>query len=120
MIKINSETKKLIEENPLALGTIDNTYKPNVIAVACVKVVSQNQILITDNYMKQTKENLDKNNNVCLAVWDKEWSGVKLIGSIEYFTSGKWKEFVEKMPDNNGLPAKGAILVTISELIKLG
>jgi len=120
MVKINSETKKLIEENPPAFATVDEAGKPNVIAVAYVKVVSKNQILITDNYMKQTKENLKKNNNVCLAVWDKEGNGVKLVGTTEYFKSGKWKIFVENMPENKGLPAKGAILVTVSELIKLG
>jgi predicted pyridoxine 5'-phosphate oxidase superfamily flavin-nucleotide-binding protein len=49
MVKINSETKKLIEENPLAFATVDDAGKPNVIAVAYVKVVSKNQILIIDN-----------------------------------------------------------------------
>ncbi|RLG20907.1 hypothetical protein DRN74_04165 [Candidatus Micrarchaeota archaeon] len=119
MIEINEELKKLIEENPLAFATVDEAGKPNVIGVAYVKVVSKNQILITDNYMKQTKENLEKNNNVCLAVWDKDWNGYKLVGTAEYFTGGKWKKFVEKMPENKGLPAKGAILITVSELIKL-
>ena len=119
MVEINSEVKKLIEENPLAFATVDEAGKPNVIGVAFVKVVSKNQILITDNYMKKTKENLEKNNNVCLAVWDKDWNGYKLVGTAEYFTSGKWNEFVEKMPENKGLPAKGEILVTVSELIKL-
>jgi len=120
MVEINSETKELIEENPLALATVDDAGKPNVIGVAYVKVVSKNQVLITDNYMRQTKENLEKNNDVCLAVWDKEWNGIKLVGNAEYFTSGEWKTFVEKMPENKGLPAKGAILINVSELIKLG
>jgi predicted pyridoxine 5'-phosphate oxidase superfamily flavin-nucleotide-binding protein len=119
MVEINSEVKKIIEENPLAFATVDEAGKPNVIGVAFVKVVSRNQVLITDNYMKKTKENLEKNNNVCLAGWDKDWNGYKLVGTAEYFTSGKWKKFVEKMPENKSLPAKGAILVAISELIKL-
>ena len=119
MIEINSETKKLIEENPFAFATVDDAGKPNVIGVAYVKVVAKNQVLITDNYMRQTKENLEKNNNVCLAVWDKEQNGVKLVGNGEYFTSGKWKTFVEKMPENKGLPAKGAILVKVEKVFKL-
>ena len=120
MVKINSEIKKLIEDNPLSFATVNEDGKPNVIGVACVKVVADNQILITDNYMKQTKENILQDNNVCLAVWNKDWEGYKFIGNAQYFTEGKWKEFVEKMPDNKGLPSKGAILITISELIKLG
>jgi len=41
MVKINSETKKLIEENLLAFATVDEIGKPNVITVAYVKVVSE-------------------------------------------------------------------------------
>ncbi len=70
--------------------------------------------------MKQTKENIEKNNNVCCAVWDKDWNGYKLVGKAEYFKIGKWKKFVEEMPENKGLPAKGAILITVSKMIKLG
>jgi predicted pyridoxine 5'-phosphate oxidase superfamily flavin-nucleotide-binding protein len=119
MISINSETKKLIEENPVAFATVDEAGKPNVIGVAFVKVVAENKVLISDNYMKQTKGNLANNNNVCLAVWDKNWKGVKLIGNASYYESGQWKDYVEKMPENDGLPAKGAILVNVSELVSL-
>ena len=120
MIKINSTAKKIIENNPIAFSTVDNTNKPNVIAVAYVKVVSDNQILITDNFMRQTKENLITNNNVCLAVWNKDWNGYKISGTAEYFTQGKWKQFVENMTENKGLLAKGAILINVSKLEKLG
>ncbi len=48
MIVINSEIKKLIEENPLSFATVNDNGKPNAIGVACVKVVADNQILITD------------------------------------------------------------------------
>lgn len=119
MIDITSDIKKIIENNPIAFSTIDNTNKPNVIAVAAVKVVSDNQILITDNFMKQTKENLAFNNNICLAVWDKDWNGYKITGTAQYFTEGKWKQFIENMPENKGLSAKGAIIIDISNLVKL-
>lgn len=118
---ITSEIKKIIEENPVAFATICKDGKPNVICVSTVKVVSKNQIIITDNYMKQTKENIERNNNICLAVWNKkETIGYKLLGNAEYSSSGKWKKFVEKLPENKGFPAKGAILITISKIIKLG
>lgn len=119
MIKINSESKNLIEENPVAFATVDEAGKPNVIWVAFVKVISDNQVLITDNYMKQTVQNLSKNNNVCLAVWNKERKWVKLTGNANYYSEGIWKAYIEKMPENDGLPAKWAIIVNISELINL-
>jgi predicted pyridoxine 5'-phosphate oxidase superfamily flavin-nucleotide-binding protein len=119
MIKDNSEAKKIIEENPVALATVDQLGNPNVIGVACVKIISPDEILITDNYMKRTKENIESNPNVCLAAWNKDWKGYKIIGKAKYFTDGRWKEYVEKMPDNIGLPAKGAIIISISKITKL-
>jgi len=120
MIEISSKSKKIIEENPVAFATVDGFGNPNVIGVAFTKVVSTSQMIITDNFMKQTKENIKLNSNVCLAVWDKDWNGYKLIGNAEYFTDGKWKIFVEQLPENKGLAAKGAILVTITDITKLG
>lgn len=120
MIKINKKAKKIIEENYVAFATVDKKCKPNVISVACVKVVDRNKVLITDNFMRHTRENLLINNNVCLAVWNKEEEGYKLIGNAKYFSSGKWLKFVKQMPENKNFSAKGAILITISKIIDLG
>lgn len=120
MVVITPKVKKIIEENPVAFATVSVGGVPNVIPVACVKVVSKNQVIVTDNFMKHTKENLEKNDNVCLAVWNDKEEGYKLIGRAEYFASGKWLEFVKQMQENKGLPAKGAIVVTVSKLIELG
>lgn len=115
---IDENAKKIIEENPIAFATTSNN-QPNVIAVAFVKVIDNNKILITDNYMKKTKEDIETNPNVCLAVWDKDWKGYKITGQAKYFTSGEWIDLVKAMPENKGLPAKGAILIEVSEIIEL-
>lgn len=112
-----NQIKKLIESNPMAFATITIDNKPNVIGVAFVKVVSDDQILITDNYMNRTVKDISQNKNVCLIVWDSEMRGYKLVGEAEYFIDGEWKNYVEKMEENKGLPAKGAILIKISKII---
>ena len=119
MTNINTKIKKLIEENVLTFSTADKSSKPNVVAVAYAKVVSKNQIVVTDNYMVQTKNNVLENDDVCIAVQDKDWNGYKLIGNASYHTDGRWKQYVEKIPENKGLSTKGAILVTVSKIIKL-
>ena len=68
MIKISSKQKKLIEKQVLALATSDLNDKPNVVAVACCKVVNKDKILVTDNFMNKTRRNLLANNKVALAV----------------------------------------------------
>ncbi|MCX6717440.1 MAG: pyridoxamine 5'-phosphate oxidase family protein [Candidatus Taylorbacteria bacterium] len=111
------EIKELIENNPVAFATVTENNKPNVIGVAFVKVVFDNEVLITDNYMNQTKMDILQNENVCLVVWNRDLKGYKIIGKAEYFTEGKWKKFVEEMKENSGLPAKGAILIKVEKII---
>jgi len=116
-MNINPENKKIIENNPVAFATISGN-KPYVIGVACCKVLNRNTILITDNYMKSTIKNILKNNNVALVAWNKKWEGIQILGKTKYYREGKWLDHVKKMKENKGLPAKGAILVKISKIIK--
>ncbi|MCD6557826.1 MAG: pyridoxamine 5'-phosphate oxidase family protein [Candidatus Aenigmarchaeota archaeon] len=123
MTEINEELKKLIEENVLSFASVDENGNPHCIAVAFVKVVSKNQILVTDNYMAETTKNIQQNPSVALTVWNKNWEencvGYELRGAAEYFASGKWYEIIKQIPENKNEPCKGAILVTINKIKKL-
>lgn len=116
---MKAEEIKLIEDNPVSFATVDDDGNPNVIPVAYVKV-KDDRIVITDNYMKQTKENLEERSSVCLAVWDKDWKGIKVLGEATYFDSGEWLDYVKKLDENKGEPAKGAIVVEVIEIKELG
>lgn len=122
-MEINDELKKLIEENALAFATINENGNPHCIAVAYVKVVSDNQILITNNYIIETVKNIQRNSNVALTIWNKGWKenciGYELKGTAEFFTNGKWYEMIKKIPQNEGEPCKGAILIKILKIKKL-
>jgi predicted pyridoxine 5'-phosphate oxidase superfamily flavin-nucleotide-binding protein len=119
MATINPELKELIENNILAFATTGQD-RPNVVAVGCVKVVSENELIVTDNYMNKTKSNLLNNKHVAIVVWNKEGNlGYQLKGEADYIVEGKWQEFVKEMEENKGMPAKAAILVNIKEIYKL-
>ena len=115
--------KNLIESNPLSLATVMSDNLPNLIVVAKAKVVTNGEgrerILITDNYMGQTKRDIAHNSRVCLAVFNSDWEGVKIIGEAAYYDEGEWLEKVKSMPENEGLPAKGAILIDVEKVIEL-
>ena len=123
MINIEKELKDLIENEAIAFSTSDEKGNPHVIAVGFVKVVSKDEILVTDNYMNETLKNLQKNKNVALAVWCSNWKkecvGYELKGIATYLNSGKWIEFVKKIPENKGMPAKGAIIIKITKIKKV-
>ncbi len=115
--KITLSIKKIIEENALALATVDEKDNPHCIAVGDVKVVND-IILIGDIYMKKTIKNIKRNNKVALVVWDRNWEenceGYQIKGKAEYFTNGKWWELVKKI--HKGFQAKGAIVVKVNKI----
>jgi uncharacterized protein len=116
-MNINSKIKKIIEKNPAAFATISGS-KPYVIGVAYCKVLDKNTIIITDNFMKSTVKNILKNDHVALVAWNKKWEGVQILGRVEYYREGKWLNYVRKLKENRGMPAKGAILIKVSKVIK--
>jgi hypothetical protein len=122
-MKIDKELKGLIEKEAIALSTSYENGNPHVIFVGFVKVISDDEILITNNYMNETFKNLQKNNNVALAVCNSDWKnnciGYEIKGIATYLKSGKWFDFVKKMPENKGMPAKGAILIKINKIKKV-
>jgi len=119
---INKSLKELIETNALALAT-SNKNNPHCIAVGFAKVLSKNQILITDNYMHTTPENIKNNSNIAIAIWNRDWEkdckGYEIIGKAEYFTKGKYHEIIKQIPENKGLSCKGAILISVSKIKRL-
>ena len=122
MILLN-EIKNLIENNALAFATIGEDGNPHCVAVGFVKIVSENKILISDNFLIETVKNIRNNPNVALAVWSRNWEdnceGYELKGVADYFQEGEWREKVKVMPENKGLAAKGAILITVTKIKKL-
>ena len=123
MITITAEQKELIESNALALATINDDGTPHCIVVGYVKVVSDREILITDNYMVRTVSNLKKNPNIAIVVWNKDWQnncvGYELKGKVRYYNDGKWIQTAKKIPENEGEPCKGAILLEVESIKQL-
>jgi len=115
---MEEEIKKIIEENAVALASIDVDGNPYCIAVAYVKV-KDDKIVITANYMNTTLENIKNNVNVCLVVWDKDWKGYQIKGKAEYFEEGEWMDCVKAIPENKDEPCKGALVVEINNVKKL-
>lgn len=117
---INEGIKNMIENNALGFASIDKAGNPHNIAVGYVKVVSEDEVIISNNYLNETIENIKSNPNVSLVVWQRDWEehciGYELKGIAEYFTEGEWIDFIKKIPVNDGEPCKGAIKVKLNNL----
>jgi len=118
MGKIDNALKKLLETNPLSLSTVGKNNCPHTIYVTYAKVEGD-KITITDNFMEKTKANILQNPNVSLSILIGE-AGFELIGTAEYFSSGKLVEFIRSLPENKAFPCKGAVVVSVSNVKKMG
>lgn len=114
-----TEIKELIEHSTVFLGTADMRAQPHIIAVGEVRVLGPQQVIITDNYMVRTIANIRENHDVALAVIGRDQAGYKLHGQAILYTAGNYLEYVKNMRENQGLPAKGAIVVHITGIRKM-
>jgi len=111
------DIKDKFENSTLAISTIKEN-KPHTIFIIYPKIVD-NQIIITNNYMKTTIENLKINQNICLAFFEGE-KGWRINGKAKHYSSGKWLEFVKKLKENEGFSPKGALVIDVEEIKELG
>ena len=95
----------------------------HIASLSVLRVLSGDRLLITDNYMNETTKNIAGNSNVSLAVWSRDWEkkcvGYEIVGTAQYFTSGENYDSIRKIPQNDGYPCKGAILIKIRSVKKL-
>ncbi len=112
------DLKNGIENATMAVATVDSSNKPHCIAIMYAKVRS-GKIIITNNYMKTTIQNLKENPYVSLVFWAGE-KGWRINGKAKHFDSGEWADFVKNMPENKDEPANGALVVEIESITELG
>lgn len=117
------EYKDLINGNPMHIATVNKQNNPNLSVASDVKVISENQILISVNEMVNTQENIKYNSNVVLTTFDKEWKGLRIFGTAVYYTDGEYYDICTKTFFGNGevtpfgaTKPKGAIVVTVSNI----
>ena len=112
------DIKNKIEKAKIAMATANKEGNPHNTVVMCVKL-ENNNIIITDNYMKISVENIKYNPNVSLVFWEGE-KGWRIDEKAEYYNSGDYLKFVKSLKENKGHPAKGAIVINVEKIQELG
>lgn len=112
------DIKDKIERAKIAVATVNRDSKPHNIVIMYAKI-KEGKIVITNNYMKTTIENLRDNQNISLVFWEKE-KGWRINGNAEYHDFGKWLDFVKSLKENKEEPTKGAIVINVEEVRELG
>ena len=118
MAKINNEMRTLLEETDIwVLATADNNGIPNAVPILFVKLMENDRLLLVDNFMKKTVDNIGINPNVSISVW-KDLTGYQFKGKAKIETSGLNYETGKKLvqaKEPNSTP-KGIVLVDIDSI----
>lgn len=114
---LTSKQSNLLNKQSIAvLATSDGAGRPRAIFVE-VNKIEGDKIIITDNEMKVTKENLLKNENAFLLAFEEDYHYcLKIEGKANYYTEGKYFELVNNLEENEDFSPKGAIVVTVEEV----
>ena len=92
MAIITDEIKEVAERaRAWALATVSKDGIPNVIPVSSAKVLSEDEILLVNNFMRKTEDNLKANpDKVAVSIWDlRAIKGYQFKGEARIETSGK-------------------------------
>ena len=118
MAKINKEMRTLLEETDIwVLATADNNGIPNAVPILFVKLMDNDSLLLVDNFMKKTVDNISINPNVAISVW-KDLTGYQFKGKAKIETSGPNFETGKKVVQvkEPKLTPKGIVLVDIDSI----
>ncbi len=91
MAKITDRMKQVAENAKVfTVATATQTGEPNVVPIAFAKVLSDDEVLLMDNFMKKSVENIKANPRVAISVWQQGPSeGYQFKGNAKIETSGK-------------------------------
>jgi uncharacterized protein len=121
---ITAEMRRIIDKmHPPVVATAGPDGKPNVVPIGFTRVISDDEILLMDNYMNKTRANIDANPQVAISAWSLEDRiGYQFKGRARIITSGpvyeegiKWVH--TRRPQTN---PKAAIVVKIEEIYLIG
>jgi predicted pyridoxine 5'-phosphate oxidase superfamily flavin-nucleotide-binding protein len=119
MAKLTAEMKETAAEAKVfVLATATKEGKPNAVPITFAKVLSDEEILLMDNFMQKTVKNIEVNPSVSVSVWASGKGGYQFKGNARIETSGKvFDEGVQWVQSRAPkLNPKGAVIVKVDEI----
>ena len=118
-MKVNEEAKKIIERNPLLIGSSTLNGKPNITIVDYAKVLNNREVIFRNVEMTTCAENLISNPEVCIVAFDhKKKIGYKMFGRVRFEREGSAFEEAAKDVASRGRQLKGLFVAESSKIFR--
>lgn len=122
MAQLTERMKEILnKQETITIATATKEGIPNSVPVSAKKVLDDETILISDQFMGKTLDNLKANPYISFSFWDG-FEGYQVKGSVSIETSGKRFEetaqWIEGIGKQIGVPlkSKGALIVSVKEI----
>jgi uncharacterized protein len=122
MVRLTADMKEAFSKMkifPVATASKDGT--PNVIPLGIVRLVDDETIWITDNFMNKSMSNLRINPKIAIYLWGPEIKGCfQIKGTAAIRNSGvEYEEMKARMnKERPELPARSLVIVKITEVFE--
>jgi len=122
MVKLTTEMKEAFQKMkifPVATASKDGT--PNVIPLGIVKLIDDETIWITDNFMNKTISNLRLNPKIAIYIWGPEIKGCYQIKGVTAIknSGAEYDEMKARInKERPELPARSLVIVKITEVFE--
>ena len=122
MAKLTQDMKDVMEKTRgYAVATCTKDGIPNVVPIHFIKILSDDEIMLADIFMKKTFENIQHNPVMAVSFWDwdaKPRKGYQLKGTPRIEPSGKNYDMAVEMvkKEKPDLTPKSAIVLKIEDI----
>jgi predicted pyridoxine 5'-phosphate oxidase superfamily flavin-nucleotide-binding protein len=120
-MSMTKEMMEALEKDLVFLATASPDGVPNVVPIGFARPIDEDNILIADNYMNKTRQNLDKNPQISLVTKDATKCPFQFKGKVFIYESGKYFDIVTEWGENamTKLTPKAAILMKVEEIYSI-
>ncbi|MFC1761959.1 pyridoxamine 5'-phosphate oxidase family protein [Planctomycetota bacterium] len=116
MAQLSEEVKKaIVKQEVFPVATSNQDQIPNVAYIAYLKVIDDQTVLIADNYLHKTRDNILSNGKIAFAVCDEEKGSFQIKGTAKRLTEGALFDEVQKWVPVD-LPRVAAVTMHIEEI----
>ncbi len=115
MAKLTQDIKDIAAKSrPFILATASKRGKPNAVPIGIVRVISDDEIVLADNFMLKTRKNLEENPVAAVTFWHPESRyGYQLKGKTRIETSGANYDETARGMEERKLPFKPKAVVVL-------
>ena len=116
MAQLTDEVKEaILKQNDFPVATSNQDRVPNVVYISYLKVIDDQTVLIADNFLNKTRDNILNNGNIAFTVLDDKKGSFQIKGRAERLTEGALFNEVQKWVSDD-LPKVAAVVMHIEDI----